>query len=305
MIGQKRRQFHRPDPLRLAFATRRRYPSRKQEREVMAIAGKTVLITGATDGLGKLVATKLAKDGAMVLLHGRDPVKGDAVLAEVRAATGSTELEYYNADLASLADVRALAAAVTAKHRHLDVLVNNAGIALGGPRQLSHDGQELHFQVNYVAPFLLTELLLPIIKAAAPSRIVNVSSLGQAPIDFDDPMIEHGYETMRAYCQSKLAQIGFTIDLAAKLTGSGVTVTALHPGTYMNTNMVIKSGIKPLTPVEEGVEATVRLIASDAVEGETGVFYNQQAQARAHDQAYDAAARKRLWDLSETLAGLA
>ncbi len=273
----------------------------------MSLASKTVLVTGATDGLGKLVAAKLAGDGARVLLHGRDQAKGEAVLAEIGASTGNPNLEFHRADLASLAEVRDLAEAVRAAHPRLDVLINNAGVGLlgDGARYVTGDGQELHFQVNYLAPFLLTHLLLPTIRAGAPARIVNVSSLGQAPIDFDDVMLERAYSPQQAYCQSKLAQIMFTIDLAERLKDAGVTVTALHPGTYMNTNMVIGSGIKPVTPVEEGVEATFRLAASSEVEGQTGVYYNQQTPSRANDQAYDEQARRRLWDLSLRLSGLA
>ena len=271
----------------------------------MSLQDKTILVTGATDGLGKLVALKLAQDGARVLLHGRDQAKGEAVLAEIRAATGNPDLEFYRADLAALAEVRDLAEAVMAKHKRLEVLINNAGVLGRETRQMTGDGQELHFQVNYLAPFLLTELLLPTLRASAPARIVNVSSGGQAPVDFDDVMLETGYSAMRGYCQSKLAQILNTIDLAAQLEGAGVTATSLHPGTYMNTNMVISAGVKPITPVEQGVEAVYRLAVSPEVEGQTGVFFNQQTLAKANDQAYDEKARRRLRELSLRLAGLA
>ena len=272
----------------------------------MALDGKTILITGATDGLGKEVATMAARQGATVLLHGRDRAKGETVLGEIKAATGSDRLELYIADLASLDEVRRLAAEVSARHKRLDVLLNNAGIGLfgGGGRQANAEGLELHFQVNYLAPFLLTHLLLPTLKASAPARIVNVSSIGQAPIDFDDVQLERTYSGMQGYCQSKLAQIMFTIDLAGQLKGSGVTVTALHPGTFMNTNMVRQSGMPAQSRVEDGAEATFRLAVSPDVEGQSGVFYNQQTLGRANEQAYDAAARRRLRDLSERLAGL-
>ncbi len=273
----------------------------------MSLDGKTILVTGATDGLGRLTAARLAADGAEVLLHGRDQAKGEAVLADLKASTGNSKLKFYRADLADLPEVRALGAAVISAHPRLDVLINNAGVGLfgAGGRQSSRDGQELHFQVNYLSPFLLTHLLLPTIRNSAPARIVNVSSMGQAPIDFDDVMLEHTYSGMQGYCQSKLAQIMFTIDLAQKLKGTGVTVTALHPGTFMNTNMVTAGGFKPQTPVEEGVDATVRMAVSPEVEGETGVFYNQQVLGQANAQASDPVARQRLWDLSWKLAGLA
>jgi len=163
----------------------------------MSLEAKTILVTGATDGLGKLVALKLAEGGARVLLHGRDQAKGEKVLAEVQAATGNPNLEFYRADLAVLSDVRDLAQAVTAKHSRLDVLINNAGVLGRETRQMTGDGMELHFEVNYLAPFLLTELLLPTLRASAPARIVNVSSGGQAAVDFDDVMLETGYSAMR------------------------------------------------------------------------------------------------------------
>ena len=272
----------------------------------MSLDGKTMLVTGATDGLGKLTAKALAGQGATVLLHGRDQAKGEAGLAELKAATGNQKLEFHRADLALLAEVRGLAQAVLARHDRLDVLVNNAGVALFGdkPRQVSRDGLELHFQVNYLAPFLLTHLLLPAIRASAPARIVNVSSIGQGPIDFDDVQLERSYSGLDAYRQSKLAQVMFTIDLAERLKGTGVTVTALHPGTFMNTKMVLGQGMTPQTPVEEGVAATVRLAASPEIEGQTGVYFNQQTPATANAQAYDAGARRKLWDLSLELTGL-
>ncbi len=271
----------------------------------MALDGKTILITGATDGLGKEVATLAARQGATVLLHGRDRTKGQTVLDEIIAASGNDRLELFLADLESLAEVRRLAAEVTARHRRLDVLINNAGIAgFNGDREANAAGVELHFQVNYLAPFLLTHLLLPTLKASAPARIVNVSSIGQGPIDLDDVQLERTYSGMQAYRQSKLAQIMFTIDLAGQLEGSGVTVTALHPGTFMNTNMVRKSGLPPQSRVEDGAEATFRLAVSPDVEGQTGVYFNQQALAEANPQAYDTSARRRLWDLSARLAGL-
>lgn len=267
--------------------------------------GKTILITGATDGVGKGVALLAAKDGARVLVHGRDRAKAEAVADEVRAA-GADGVEVYIADLASLDEVRALATAVLAGESRLDVLVNNAGICLfgGGGRELSDDGHELHFQVNYLAPFLLTLQLLPLIRASAPARIVNVSSIGQSPIDFEDVMLEQTYSGMQGYTQSKLAQVMFTFDLSEQLKGSGVTVTALHPATFMDTKMVTGQGFAPRSRVEDGVAATWRLASSPDVEGQTGVFYNQLSLGRANDQAYDVKARRELWNLSLRLAGL-
>ena len=271
----------------------------------MNLQGKTVLITGATDGLGKEVALMAAKAGATVLLHGRERAKAEPVLEAVKQA-GSGGAELYLADLESLDEVRRLAGEVTARHGRLDVLINNAGILRAGdkPRAENAEGVELHFQVNYLAPFLLTRLLLPLLKAAAPSRIVNVSSLGQSPIDFQDVQLKHKYSGIQGYCQSKLGQIMFTIDLAKALAGSGVTVMSLHPATFMATNMVVGQGLKAQSRVEDGAEATFRMAFAPEHEGETGGFYDQLKPGTPNPQAADVGARRRLWDLSEKLAGL-
>jgi NAD(P)-dependent dehydrogenase (short-subunit alcohol dehydrogenase family) len=273
----------------------------------MNMAGKTVLITGSTDGVGRYVATELAKQGAKVLIHGRDAGRGKALVEEIKR-TGKEAPAFYQADLASLASVRGLADAIKADHKTLDVFVSNAGIGSmnGGPqRQVSADGHELRFAVNYLAGFLLANLLLPPIKAAAPSRIVNVSSLGQQAIDFDDVMITKNYSGGRAYSQSKLSQILFTIDLAAELKGAGVTVNSLHPATYMNTTMVRAGGITPMSTVEQGGAAILHLVSGDDVAGKSGLFFNGMHEMKANAQAYDEAARKRLRALSLELTGLA
>jgi NAD(P)-dependent dehydrogenase (short-subunit alcohol dehydrogenase family) len=272
----------------------------------MNLDGKTILITGSTDGVGREVARRLAEDGATVLVHGRDATRGHALVDEIRAA-GRGKSMFYPADLASLAGVRSLAAAVLRDHPRLDVLVNNAGIGTqsgGGGRQTSADGHELRFAVNYLAGFLLTHLLLPILKTSAPARIVNVSSAGQQAIDFDDVMLTRGYSGVRAYCQSKLAQILFTVDLAHDLEGSGITVTALHPATYMNTTMVRQAGVTPISTVEQGAAAILQLAVSPKVEGQTGAYFDGLHEAKANRQAYDADARKKLRTLSLQLTGL-
>ena len=273
----------------------------------MNMDGKTVLVTGATDGVGRYVAGKLAAAGASVLIHGRDSERANALVDRVRRE-GRGEAVFYPADLSSLAYTRRLAEKVLAEHRRLDLFISNAGIgsqSLGPERRTSADGHELRFAVNYLSGFLLAHLLLPLLKASAPSRIVNVASLGQQPLDFDDLMLTRGYSGTRAYAQSKLAQIMFTIDLAAELAGSGVTVNSLHPATYMDTTMVRAGGITPVSTVAQGGEAILHLAAGDDVAGRSGLFFNGMSEAKANPQAYDADARRRLRRLSLELTGLA
>jgi NAD(P)-dependent dehydrogenase (short-subunit alcohol dehydrogenase family) len=201
------------------------------------LAEAKILVTGATDGLGRRVALDLAAAGATVLLHGRSRERLEATLEEIGRETGSERLGTYLADLSSLGEVRALVEQVLAEQDRLDVLINNAGI-VARERRESEDGYELTFAVNYLAHFLLTRLLVPLLRDSAPARVVNVASVGQSPVDFDDVMLERGYGGMNAYRQSKLAQVMFTFELAERLRGSGVTVNALHPATLMDTRMV-------------------------------------------------------------------
>ncbi|HEV2772358.1 MAG TPA: SDR family oxidoreductase [Thermoleophilaceae bacterium] len=269
----------------------------------LPVEEQTIFVTGATDGLGRGVAADLARRGAAVLLHGRSAERGEQALAELGAATGSERLHLYLADLASLAEVRRLAEEIEREHERLDVLVNNAGI-VADRRALSQDGHELTFAVNHLSHFLLTELLLPLLRRSAPARIVNVASIGQNPIDFDDVMLERRYDGFRAYAQSKLAQIMFTIELAERLGADGedgVTVNALHPATLMDTKMVRQSFGRARSSVEKGVEAVVRLAVAEDVEGVSGRYFDGLEESAAHAQAYDAEARRRLWELSEEL----
>jgi len=283
--------------------------------------GTVVLVTGATDGLGRALAVELARGGATVLVHGRSPERiADTVRAVTAAAaeadarqpagpgTAGDRVRAYQADLAGIAGVRDLAEQVIAAEPRLDVLVNNAGVGAtvpgGAARQESADGYELRFAVNYLAGYALARLLLPLLRASAPSRIVNVASVGQQAIDFRDVMLTRDYDGMRAYRQSKLAQILFTIDLAAELDtldGADVTVNALHPATFMPTKIVTGPAF---STVADGVEATRRLIAAPPAEVGTGRFYNGLDEARANDQAYDSAARRQLHELSVKLTGL-
>jgi NAD(P)-dependent dehydrogenase (short-subunit alcohol dehydrogenase family) len=264
---------------------------------------QTILVTGATDGLGRALARELAERGATLLLHGRNAER----LGEVVAEIGAERVRTYTADLASLDEVRDMANEILENEQQLDVLVNNAGIGTALPegRQESRDGYELRFAVNYLSHYLLTKMLEPLIRRSAPARIVNVSSAGQAPIDFDDVMLEHGYQPFRAYAQSKLAQVMFTFDLAEELAGADVTVNTLHPATFMPTKMVLAAGAGPASTLEEGVEATLRLVVDEGLDDTTGRYFNGLRESRADDQAYDPDARARLRELSDRLTGLA
>ncbi|MGF6729500.1 NAD(P)-dependent dehydrogenase (short-subunit alcohol dehydrogenase family) [Paraburkholderia youngii] len=265
----------------------------------MNMTNKLVLVTGSTDGLGRCVANRLAAQGAHVLVHGRNMERGESVVREIADAGGKAT--FYPADLSAFAEVRSLASAIGRAHDRLDLLINNAGIGTGprgSIRQVTADGIELRFAVNYLAGFALTRLLLPLLLKGSRSRIVNVASAGQRPIDFDDVMLSHGYSGTAAYCQSKLAQIMFTFDLADELAQTGVTANCLHPATYMDTTMVRDGGITPLSTVEQGADAVLHLAASTAMEGRTGLYFDGMRLARAHPDAYNPALRKRLRQLS-------
>jgi NAD(P)-dependent dehydrogenase (short-subunit alcohol dehydrogenase family) len=268
---------------------------------------QTILITGATDGLGRALARALAASEATILLHGRDDARGRETIEEIEDETENENLEWQRADLSSLDEVREMAERIENEHDRLDALVNNAGIGTNlpgdGERVESRDGYELRFAVNYLAPFLLTRKLEPLLVSSAPARVVNVSSAGQAPIDFDDVMLENDYSGAQAYCQSKLAQVMFTFDLAEELRGDGVTVNCLHPATYMPTKIVEAAGVSPASSLEEGVRATQRLVADPGLDGVTGRYFNGESEAGAHPQAYDPGARRELRELSERLVG--
>ncbi len=266
-----------------------------------APAQQVVLVTGSTSGLGREVALRLGAGGAHVIVHGRNRERGMDVVEEINRGPGSAR--FYRADFASFDQVRTFGASILRDYDRLDVLVNNAGFGSApDERLLSEDGHEFRFQVNYLSPFLLTRMLLPLIEASAPSRIVNVSSLAQQPIDWDDVMIENRFSGGRAYAQSKLAQVGFTFDLHEELAGSGVMVNALHPATYMPTGMVLRLGVEPRATIDEGATAVMQLITSNDIEG--GQFFNGLNPQRAHAQAYDVESRRRLRELSRELTGI-
>jgi NAD(P)-dependent dehydrogenase (short-subunit alcohol dehydrogenase family) len=262
---------------------------------------QVILVTGSTDGLGRALARELADRGATVLLHGRDAARGAAALDEIREATGNERLAFYLADFGSLAEVHGLAERIVADH-------DNAGIGTGGraggERELSEDGFELRFAVMYLAPFLLTRLLEPLLVRSAPARIVNVASAGQSAIDFDDVMLERDYSDVQAYCQSKTALVMLTFDLSDELRDRGVTANCLHPGTYMPTKMILEAGVNPVDSLESGVEATMRLIADPDLADVTGKYFDRLRESRAHSQAYEPDARRRLRELSLELVDL-
>ncbi|ELS57987.1 SDR family NAD(P)-dependent oxidoreductase [Streptomyces viridochromogenes] len=261
----------------------------------------TLLITGATSGLGRHVAFELVRSGHRVLAHGRDAGRTERLVAELRA---EGEAEGFVADLASLEQVRQLAAHVAGAHPELDVLINNAGVGFGSPgtgRELSSDGHELRLAVNYLAPVALTRALLPVLRANAPARIVNVGSAGQEPLDFDDPELTRGYDGVSAYCRSKFALAAHTFALAEELDGTGVSVNVLHPATYMDTAMVREGGITPRHTVADGAPGVLALATRDLG---TGGYFEGTSRARAHEATYDPAVRGRLAAVTEQLLTL-
>ena len=276
---------------------------------MQAFKNQVILVTGATDGLGRRVASDLAALEATVLLHGRSREKGEATLKEILDSTGNQKLIYYNADFSSLNEVRRLSEEIMSAHERLDVLINNAGIGAGmrqARREKSIDGHELRFAVNYLSLFYLTHRLLPLLRRSSPARIVNVASVGQQAIDFENVMLEDGYDGLRAYRQSKLAIVMFTFDLAEDLRGTGITVNCLHPASLMNTRMVVETDYfgRPMTTVDEGAHAVEYLVTSPGLDGVTGEYFDGKQRARANAQAYDKEARRRLRILSERLSEL-
>ncbi|WP_426367348.1 SDR family NAD(P)-dependent oxidoreductase [Streptomyces sp. E-08] len=267
---------------------------------------RTTLITGVTHGMGRALALDLAPLGGTLLLHGRNAERLAAVAAEVREAGPGTAVRTYLADLSDLDQVHAMAARIRAAEPRLDGLIHNA-VAGGGSRplvrELSGQGHELRFAVNHLAPYALTRALLPLLTASAPARVVNVASMGQDAVDFDDVMLERDYEGLRAYCRSKLAMIMATFELGAELEGTGVTVNALHPAHLMDTPGVRAYGLTPVITTEEGVRPTVRLLLDPELATVTGRYFDRFTEARAHEQAYDTEARERLMRLTHDLVG--
>ena len=263
-----------------------------------------ILVTGATDGLGRYVTTALTKAGHRVLAHGRNP----ELLRRLHDELG---VETVQADLGELRQVDQLADEVLQRCDRLDVLVNNAGVGAGADlhrREVSTDGIELRFAVNYLAGYHLARRLVPLLVASAPARVVNVASIGQEPIDFADPLLEHSYSGMRAYRQSKLAQIMAAVDLADELRDKGVTVNALHPATLMPTQMVREGWPgDPVSTLAEGGTATLRLILDERLASTTGRYFDSNAPdpVDPNPQVCDADARRQLRELSDRLVAAA
>ena len=276
------------------------------------LIGKICLVTGATSGIGKFIATALADQGAVVIAAGRDEEKAEEVVWQIREQTGNESVHYLIADFSDLQAVRDLAREFKARFPRLDVLVNNAG-AFFNARHRTQYGVEKTFLVNHLAPFLLTNLLLGRIRASAPARIVNVSSDSHkmGKIDFEDLNFERFYFGILAYARSKLANVLFTYELSRRLDGIGVTVNALHPG-HAATNMwqmnmpVIGPMIQKVMGIfshsaEEGADNSIYLASSPDVEGVTGKYFIQRNSALSSSLTYEVELAKELWEVSERL----
>ena len=274
--------------------------------------GKVCVVTGATSGIGKAAAAALARQGAQVVLVGRDRGRAEAAATEIGAAsTVPPKVEI--ADLTSMDQVRALAGRLASLER-IDVLINNAGLVLG-ERRVTQDGFEHVFAVNHLAPFLLTNLLLPKLTGSAPARVVTVTSDAHsaASLDLDDPSLEHGWNSWRSYANSKLANILFTRELARRLDGTGVTANCAHPGVVRTgfgreSRPLLRFGLTLARPFllspERGADTIVYLASSPDVAGETGGYYVKRQRREPSAAARDDAAARKLWDISEKLTGL-
>ncbi|MCT9139770.1 SDR family NAD(P)-dependent oxidoreductase [Streptomyces violarus] len=264
----------------------------------------TILVTGATDGLGRALSLRLATERAHLILHGRNAQKLKEVAASVEAL-GGWRVSTLQADFSELAQVRRMAQKVEGLVSRLDVLVNNAGIGFGRPegpeRKTSRDGIELRFAVNYLAGFLLTDELTPLMRRTGRARVVNISSLGQREIDFENLLLEYDYTGIRAYCQSKLAQIMMAMEFARRVPCREVTCNSVHPATYMPTKIVIDELGMHQDSLGDGVASTYRMICDTNLKNVTGEFFNGFERGRADPQAYDETARVRLWDYSREL----
>jgi NAD(P)-dependent dehydrogenase (short-subunit alcohol dehydrogenase family) len=274
-----------------------------------------MLVTGATNGIGRATAHGLAATGARVVVHGRDRTRTEEAAAEIARATGNDAVEFIVADFASLAAVQGMAAEFLSRHGRLDVLVNNAGI-WASKRRLTMDGLEAHFAVNHLAHFLLTHLLLGALQASAPARIVNVSSRlhRKGVIDFDDLNMSKRYSGLAGYCNSKLANMLFTRELARRLEGTGVTVNALHPGIVATglggvepsmISRLFRWGKPFLADPDKGARTSIHVATAPELEGVSGRYFDNCRETRPFPVAEDDDAAERLWTVSAQLTGLA
>src|ERR671921_935374 len=285
------------------------------EKHSGSMGEKICLITGATSGIGKATAMGLANMGARVVMVGRDRDRGEAALAEIKEKTTNPSVDLMLADLSSQEEIRRLAVEFNETHPRPDVLINDAGL-FRSKRITTADGLETTFAVNHLAYFFLTNLLLDVLEASAPSRVVNVSSgdHSNGTIDFDDLQAEKGYKGAKAYSQSKLANVLFTYELARRLEGTGVTANCLHPGAGVRTNLgsgvtgVFGFMVRALKPLmkspEQGAETSIYLASSPEVEGLSGKYFVKKAEARSSDVSYDERIARRLWEVSAELTDL-
>ncbi len=279
--------------------------------------GRVCMITGASSGIGKATALGLAKMGATVVLVCRDRGRGEAAMDDIRAESRDQAVDLMLADLSSQASIRQMVSDFKDRYQQLQILVNNAGVFLS-KRSVTADGVEAHFAVNYLAPYLLTNLLLDVLKAGAPARIVNVSGTyhRKATMDFDDLMCEKDYSASRANNQAKLALILFTYELARRLEGTGVSANCLHPGAvatslvekdpdYSPLSRFLYKLSKPfLASPEKGAETSIYLASSPEMEGVTGKYFEKKAAVESSPESYDVAIARRLWEVSAELTGL-
>ena len=301
-------------PGQRAFGWEGAHERRALENASGGMDGRVVLITGGTAGIGKAAATALAGRGAEVVVTGRDRERGEGALQDIRRESGNGEVSLLLADLAVQAEVRRLAKEFEASHERLDVLVNNAGL-IQNQRTETPDGIETTLAVNHLAPFLLTNLLLEVLKKSAPSRIITVSSEAQrwGKMDLDDLQSKRSYKVFRVYGKSKLANILFTYELAERLEGTGVTANCIHPGP-VSTNFGMNNGglmvllfraLKPfMRSPERGADTLIYLASSPEVEGVSGRYFSDREVISSSEEPHDVSAQKRLWEESEELTNL-
>ena len=277
---------------------------------------KTVLVTGATDGIGKETARRLAERGARVFIAGRNAEKGAAAVRDIATNTGTDQAEFLQADLSVQADVRGLAKAVKQRTNRLDVLVNNAGVIMFR-REETRDGIEMTFGLNHLNYFLLTHELLDLLKASAPARIISVASIAhrRAMLDFDDLQLSRGFGAWKAYSRSKLANIMFTYALARRLEGTGVTANCLHPGFVSShfgqngrflarTGMALAMRFGNAISVAQGAQTSVYLASAPEVTSQSGLYFDEGKAVKSNHASYDRHTQEKLWGISAKMVSL-